>query len=112
MAEQLHAEDEKLITLAKGARARVGSIAGACVRDQDGRTYSGASVELVGKEFSALQIAIATAVGNGAAQLEAVCVLGNDPSAEDSEIVLHYLMDGGKFIQCTKLGGVHTVITK
>ena len=35
----LSAEDAKLVTLARGARARVGAIEGASVRDQDGRTY-------------------------------------------------------------------------
>jgi len=36
----LSAEDNKLVTLARSARARVGAVEGAAVRDQDGRTYA------------------------------------------------------------------------
>jgi cytidine deaminase len=112
MAEELHAEDQKLVTLARGARARIGSAAGACVRDQDGRTYSAATVELAGKPFSAIQIAIATAVGNGAAHLEALAVVGVEPTEEDALLAMSYVMTSGKFIQCTKNGDVLKVTTK
>jgi hypothetical protein len=42
----LSAEDAKLVTLARGARARIGAVEGAAVRDSDGRTYAGANVVL------------------------------------------------------------------
>ena len=35
---ELSTEDRKLVTLARSARARVGAVEGAAVRDQDGRT--------------------------------------------------------------------------
>ncbi len=43
---ELTAEDAKLVTLARSARARVGAAEGAAVRDQDGRTYAAATVAL------------------------------------------------------------------
>ena len=40
-AGELSAEDAKLVTLARAARARAGAVEGAAVRDGDGRTYAG-----------------------------------------------------------------------
>ena len=45
MAE-LSAEDAKLVTLARSARARTAAAQGAAVRDTDGRTYVAATVAL------------------------------------------------------------------
>lgn len=73
-------EDEKLVTLARSARARVGAAQGAAVRDGDGRTYVAASVALPSLQLSALQVAVAMAVSSGAAKLEAAVVLGDDPA--------------------------------
>jgi len=42
----LPAEDAKLVTLARGARGRAAAAEGAAVRDEDGRTYAAATVEL------------------------------------------------------------------
>ena len=39
-------EDQKLITLARAARARIGAPTGAAVRDETGRSYTGADVAL------------------------------------------------------------------
>src|SRR5215472_592283 len=39
----LGSEDQKIITLARAARARVGSAEGAAVRDETGRTYAAAA---------------------------------------------------------------------
>ena len=50
----LVAEDAKLVTLARAARARIGAIEGAAVRDQDGRTYAAATVALPSLGLSAL----------------------------------------------------------
>ena len=44
--ELTDAEDRKLVTLARSTRARTRAAEGACVRDQDGRTYAGATVDL------------------------------------------------------------------
>ena len=69
-------EDLKLVTLARTTRARTRAAEGACVRDQDGRTYAGASVDLASLRLSAVQVAVAMAVTSGARGLEAVVVLG------------------------------------
>jgi hypothetical protein len=71
----LSAEDNKLVTLARSARARVGAVEGAAVRDQDGRTYAAASVVLPSMSVTALQLAVASAVAAGASSLEAVAVV-------------------------------------
>ena len=71
----LSAEDAKLVTLARGARARIGAVEGAAVRDQDGRTYAAASVVLPSLAVTALQLAVASAVAAGATRLEAAAVV-------------------------------------
>jgi hypothetical protein len=71
----LSAEDAKLVALARGARARVGAVEGASVRDQDGRTYAAATVVLPSLSVTALQLAVASAVAAGAARLEAAAVV-------------------------------------
>ena len=53
--QELDAEDPKLVTLARAARARIGAIEGAAVRDQDGRTYAAATVALPSLPLTALQ---------------------------------------------------------
>ncbi|WP_306208533.1 cytidine deaminase [Actinoplanes sp. RD1] len=73
-ATELGAEDAKLVTLARGARARVGAAEGASVRDQDGRTYAAATVALPSLQVTALQLAVASAVAAGAQSLEAAAV--------------------------------------
>jgi cytidine deaminase len=103
----LNAEDQKLVTLAKGARARIGSKAGACVRDSDGRTYSGAAVSYAGNDFKALDLAVASALAAGAAKLEAVCVLGNEVVDEVS--VRTVLQNDGNIIICDASGSVVSV---
>jgi hypothetical protein len=72
---QLEAEDAKLVTLARAARARIGALEGAAVRDQDGRTYAAATVVLPSLTLSALQLAVASAVAAGAHTLEAAAVV-------------------------------------
>jgi cytidine deaminase len=71
----LSAEDAKLVTLARAARARVGAAEGAAVRDQDGRTYNAASIALPSLTLTALQLAVAAAVSSGATKLEAAAVV-------------------------------------
>ena len=71
----LDAEDAKLVTLARGARARIGAVEGAAVRDQDGRTYAAANVVLPSLSITALQLAVASAVAAGATRLEAAAVV-------------------------------------
>jgi hypothetical protein len=69
------AEDIKLVTLARAARARIGAAEGAAVRDGDGRTYAAATVALPSLALSALEAAVAAAVSSGASALEAAAVV-------------------------------------
>ncbi|HZE38555.1 MAG TPA: cytidine deaminase, partial [Stackebrandtia sp.] len=75
------AEDDKLVTLARAAAARVGATSGAAVRDDDGRTYASAAVSLPSLKLSGLQAAVAQAAAAGATALEAAVLvsLGDDP---------------------------------
>ncbi len=75
-AGSLPAEDAKLVTLARSARARLGAAEGAAVRDEMGRTYVAATVDLSSLQLSAVQAAVAAAVSSGAQTLEAVAVVG------------------------------------
>ncbi len=103
MAE-LSAEDAKLVTLARAARARTRAAQGAAVRDTDGRTYVAATVSLEALSLSALQVAVAMAVSSGALGLEAAVVLGDDAADDAGEravrevaptaVVLHAAADG------------------
>lgn len=77
MPEQLglDAEDSKIVTLARAARGRIGAAEGAAVRDTDGRTYVGCTVDLPALRLTALQAAVAGAVAAGATGLEAAAVV-------------------------------------
>ena len=69
-------EDAKLLILARSARARAGAVEGAAVRDDIGRTYVAATVDLPSLRLSAVQAVVAAAVSSGADRLEAVAVVG------------------------------------
>ena len=86
MTDTLDPEDRKIVTLARSTRARTGATQGACVRDTDGRTYAGASVDLPSLRLSAVQVAVAMAVSSGAAGLEAVAVLAEPPQAAATDL--------------------------
>ena len=73
--QELDTEDLKLVTLARAARARIGAIEGAAVRDQDGRSYAAATVSLPSLALTALQAAVAAAVSAGASTLEGAAVV-------------------------------------
>ena len=79
---ELDAEDAKIVTLARAARARTGVAEGAAVRDTDGRTYVGTTVELPSLALSALQAAVVAAVGSGATGLEAAALVTEAPGAD------------------------------
>jgi hypothetical protein len=80
----LEPEDQKLVTLARSARARTRAAQGAAVRDSDGRTYVATSVALPSLALSALQVAVAMAVSSGALGLEAAAIVGDAPSTADA----------------------------
>lgn len=84
----LGAEDAKLVTLARGAKSRVGASEGAALRDETGRTYASASVSLPNLQLSALQATVAQAAAAGARGVEAVAVVGiMTPDSEGSAAV-------------------------
>jgi hypothetical protein len=79
-------ESAKLVTLARSTRARTRAAEGACVRDQDGRTYAAATVDLPTLRLSAVQLAVAMAVTSGARGLEAVVVLGDTAVVDEHDL--------------------------
>jgi hypothetical protein len=80
----LDPDDRKLVTLARATRARTGAREGAALRDLDGRTYAGATVDLPHLRVSAIGVTIAMAVASGAKGAEAVVLLGEgEPAADD-----------------------------
>ena len=88
----LSTEDAKLVTLARATRARVGAAQGAAVRDEAGRTYAAASVELTSLRLSALQVCVAMAHASGSRGLEAAVLLGDLETLDshDSELLLEF----------------------
>jgi hypothetical protein len=82
---QLDAEDAKLITLARSARARNAAAEGAAVRDETGRTYVATTVSLAALQLSAVQAAVAMAVASGATKLEAAAVVTDSDSVADDD---------------------------
>lgn len=93
---QPDAEDAKLITLASGARARVGATSGAAVRDDTGRSYSGADVVLPSLTLTGLQLAVAQAVAAGARGIEAAAVVAVSPRVDRHERALIGEVGGGR----------------
>lgn len=71
----MDSEDEKLVTLARSARARMAAAEGAAVRDDIGRTYVAASVALPALTLTALEAAVAAAASSGATRLEAAVIV-------------------------------------
>jgi cytidine deaminase len=82
----LDAEDTKLVTLARSARARAGAAEGAAVRDQDGRTYAAATVTLPSLSLTALQAAVVAAVSSGVRTLEAAAVVTEEPALDPASL--------------------------
>ena len=80
MAE-LNADDQKLITLARAARARNGSMIGAAVRDETGRTYAGANVQLPSLVVTAVDLAVGQAAASGAERIDAIAIV-TDPATD------------------------------
>ena len=85
-AGELSAEDAKLVTLARGARGRIGAAEGAALRDETGRTYSAANVALPSLILSALQLAVAQAAAAGARGCECAVVVSTRPDVSAAEL--------------------------
>jgi hypothetical protein len=81
-------EDEKIITLAHSARARVAAAEGAAVRDETGRTYAAAAVNLPTLRLSALRLAVAMAVSSGATVLEAAALVSDADAPDPGDLAL------------------------
>jgi len=84
--EGLGEEDQKIITLARSARARTGAAEGAAVRDETGRTYMAATVDLPSLRLSALRLAVAMAVSSGATSLEAAALVSEVDAADPEDL--------------------------
>jgi hypothetical protein len=114
MSEELSAEDAKLVTLARGARGRVGAPRGAAIRDETGRTYSAADVALPSLSLSALQLAVAQAVAAGARGAEAAVVVAADPGDDTGrsaladlggpDVIVHLCAPDGSLVSTTTAG--------
>jgi cytidine deaminase len=85
---ELAAEDAKLVTLARSARGRAGTPAGAAVRDDIGRTYAAAAVALGSLRLTALQAAVAAAVSSGVERFEAAVVVSESAALDAQDTAL------------------------
>ena len=106
-------EDAKIVTLARAARARTRAAEGACVRDLDGRTYAGASVELPSLRLSAVALAVAMASSSGAAGLEAVAVVtdADGVAGDDLAVVRDFAGSGIPVLRADARGQVQETVT-
>ena len=82
----LGGEDQKIVTLARSARARTGAAEGAAVRDETGRTYMAATVSLPSLRLSALRLAVAMAVSSGATSLEAAALVSEADAPDPADL--------------------------
>ena len=105
-------EDNKLVVLARATRARTGAAEGAALRDLDGRTYAGATVDLPSLRVSAVGVVIAMAVASGAKGAEAVVVLGeHEPQPADLDALREFAGAGVPVHRGTHAGAVQNTIT-
>ena len=104
-------EDNKLVVLAKATRARTGAAEGAALRDLDGRTYAGATVDLPSLQVSAVGVVIAMAVASGAKGAEAVVVLTDaDVSPGDLDALRDFAGSGIPVVRGTPTGQVQNTL--
>jgi hypothetical protein len=110
----LSEEDAKLVTLARGARGRIGAPCGAALRDDTGRTYAAADVALPSLTLSALQLVVAQAVASGSRGVEAAVVVGMPSADRDglraladlggTGVVVHVCDTDGRVVSSTIAG--------
>ena len=115
---ELDPEDAKLVTLARAARQRAyvehsGVAEGAAVRDADGRTYAGATVENADPALttSALRAAVAAAASSGARSFEAAAVVGGSLVSEADVAVLREFGVGVPLLLAADDGTVHHTVS-
>jgi hypothetical protein len=105
-------EDNKLVVLARATRARTGAAEGAALRDLDGRTYAGATVDLPSLRVSAVGVVIAMAVASGSTGAEAVVVLTEGEVAEPDLTALRDFAGPGVTVhRGTPAGAVQDTLT-
>ena len=114
----LDPEDAKIVTLARGARLRAhaphtGVAEGAAVRDTDGRTYAGATVENADPALttSALRAAVAAAASSGARSFEAAAVVSGVLVSQADLAVLREFGVGVPLLVAGEDGVVHHTVT-
>jgi cytidine deaminase len=109
--QELDAEDVKIVTLARSARARNGAAEGAAVRDTDGRTYAATTVDLPSLRLTALQAAVAAAVSSGAEGLEAAAVVTDAAALDhDSVAAAHDMTKNSPVIRVNAKGEAQGVV--
>ncbi|MDS1271188.1 cytidine deaminase [Lipingzhangella sp. LS1_29] len=106
----LDPEDEKLVVLARSARARNQAVAGAAVRDETGRTYAATTVQLPSLELSAVQAAVAMAVSGGAEALEAAVVVGDEDQAAAADVAAVGDLRADRLLMAAPDGSVHGTV--
>jgi hypothetical protein len=105
-------EDNKLVVLARATRARTGAAEGAALRDLDGRTYAGATVDLPSLQVSAVGVVVAMAVASGSQGAEAVVVLTEDEvAASDLAALRDFAGDGVTVHRAAPSGAVQDTTT-
>lgn len=102
----LDAEDAKLLTLARGARGRITASTGAALRDETGRTYASADVDLPSVQLSALVLVVAQAVASGSRGVEAAVIVGGEPSGPDILAIRDLAGTGVPVLTCGADGAV------
>lgn len=107
---ELDGEDEKLVVLARSARARTQAPEGAAVRDSDGRTYAACSVRLTSFSLTAMQAAVAAAVSSGVDELEAAAVVTDEPELARADINAVQDLARAPIYRADRTGTVHEVV--
>jgi hypothetical protein len=109
----MRADDAKLVTLARGARRRTDAGAGAALRDDAGRTYSGTDMSLPSLSLTAVQLAVAQAAAAGARGVEAVVVVSDAPVVEEASLTCVRDLGGPgvAYLLCDARGAVVEEIT-
>ena len=90
------AEDQKLVTLAKGARTRIGAQSGAALRDTTGRTYVSAEVKTEFLNLTAVQLVVGQAIASGATGIEAVVVCSETALTEQDRKIISGFTNSAK----------------
>ena len=110
MGDELSSEDAKLVTLARGARGRVGAPEGAAIRDDMGRTYAGATINSDSLQITALQLAVAQAIAAGASGVECAVIVGTGETP-DVDCVADLGGSGVPVILCSSDGSIRARLT-